>query len=430
MNYHRQHWKKWAKLVGDFVPAVDAALGVHDVVDHLARPDMPYVRRGHPMITNVPYQFPGPPPNQWRLTDVLNRVGGLLAAPPDAPDGQQRMDAIDGLLHTVPPVELDIIVVRLGPAGLEALNKLLWAVEEADNTWNFCRVQAFLNFLLEHVSPYAVGLIGIHVRRSQPVISDYWEDGHDDGWLLPAGPFVVFDDKAYRADDGYRVEASVAPVAWQDMRQGSIGDCWFLTSVQAVVKANPGFLPHHMRQNPNGTVTVIFFHSDDRRPCPITVPPDLPVRNGKLFGASGHTNDPAYAELWPAYYEKAFAHWKGGYESIDGGLGDRALRAITGRPVEELDPESPHLIFEIHDRIQRGYAMVVGTVGESDRHKILDGRLVGRHEYFIKEVNPGAGQIALGNPWGDRSSRTEWECWLTQAEAAAHLHLIATVWPW
>lgn len=432
MSYHRGHWKKWANLVGDVVPEVRTAMSVYGTVEELARPTMPYVRRGHPLIEMTPWQFPGPPADQWRVADVVNRIAALLAVPPTAPDALPRMHAIDGLLRSLPPVELDLAVVRLGPGWLGALGELLIAVEGDDTGWDFCRVQGLINILLENVSPYALGLLGVYLPTCQPSIDSYWEDGEDEGWLLPAGPFVVFDDKSYRADAGYRVEASAAPMAWQDMRQGSVGDCWFLTSAQAVCKANPGFMPQHVRLNANGSVTVRFYHNDDgnRRPCPITVTPDLPVLDGQLFGAAGHTSDPAYAELWPAYYEKAFAQYRGGYHEIDGGRGWRAFPWITGRPVKQVDPQSPRLAYEIDDRLRRGHAVVVATIGESDRDSTLGGRLTCGHMYFVKDVDPRTGSICLGNPWGDGASRQLWECWLSHAEAVAHLDEVTAVWPW
>lgn len=431
LNYHRGHWKKWAGAVGDFVPEVRTAMRVYNEVEDLARPTMPYARGGHPVPPMTPWQFPGPPPNEWRVQDVRNRIGAMLAVPPDAPDAAQRLTAIDALLRMLPPVELDQVVVRLGTDGIWALDALLDGAFDHDQ-WDFCAVQRLLNFLLENVSPYAVGLLGRYLPWCQPSIDSYWESGKDEGWIIPAGPFVVFDDASYLADEGFRVEASVAPMAWQDMRQGQIGDCWFLTSAQAVCKANPGFMPQHIRQNPNGTVTVTFYHrsDDDRSPCPITVTPDLPVRNGRLFGACGHVDDPAYAELWPAYYEKAFAQSRGAYEDIDGGRGYDALPTITGRPNVSLDVSSPNLFSEIDYRLRNGWAIVVSTIGRSDSDKMLNGRLICKHEYFVKGVDPQSGRICLGNPWGDESTKTEWECWLTYAEAAAHLDDGDAVFPW
>lgn len=420
MSYHREHWKKWAGLVAEVVPGVREAVTLYDDVERTTRPAMPYRRGGHPVVAPVPWQYPGPPPDERRTAHTLWRLGALLPVPTDAPGAVDRMNEVDALLRAIPPAELDVVLARLGPAGRTALDALVLAVESDDGDWTFCRVQGFYNHLLESVGPYVVSLVGADMPGCQPSMDEVWPGG-DEGWLIPAGPFTVFDQRSYRTDDGYRVEGSVAPMAWQDVLQGLVGDCWYLTSLQAVTRAEPGFLPRHIRRNPNGTVSVLLYHradDDDGAPCPVTVAPDLPVRNGVLVGASGHVKDPAYAELWPAYHEKAFAQWSGGYHQIEGGYARDAFQYVTGRRVRHLDPTSPYLAVQADDLMRSGHAVAVGTRGGSDRDRLLDGRLVAGHEYFVKATDRAAGRICLGNPWGDAATRQEWECWLGMAETA------------
>jgi hypothetical protein len=429
VSYHRDHWKKWAYAVGEFVPGVYEAVVVVGEAERLARPQMAYQNGGHPLIAQGAWQFPGPPANMMRVNDFVQRIGGALAVAAGAPGAGGRADMVEQLLHSVPPAELDAIIRTIGPAGIGALNLLVSAAEQA-GAWTFYHTQDFINFLLENVSPYLLGLLGVHLGLCQPTIEEPWEEGGQDGWIQPAGPFVVFDDKKYRTDGGYRVEASTAPMAWQDMLQGAVADCWFLTSTQAVVKANPAFMSRHVWANPNGSVSAVFYDRDTHQPQRMTVAPDLPVRDWKLWGASGHTKDPAYAELWPGYYEKAFAQSRGGYEKINYGWGYEALPLITGRPIESLDPQSPNLAMEIHDRLSRGCAVVSATVGDGSLNTVrLNGRLVGGHAYFVKDVDVQGRRICIGNPWGDNSTRSQWECWLTPAEAWEHLQEVSVVLP-
>lgn len=429
MSYHRDHWKKWAYAVGEFVPGVYEAVEVVGEAERLARPQMAYQNGGHPLINAGAWQFPGPPANPLRVNDFSSRIGGALAVPAAAPGAGSRADLVEHLLRSIPSAEVDAIVGALGGPGIAALSLLICTAEQS-GAWTFYRTQDFINFLLENVSPYVLGVLGAHLEACQPTIDMPWEEGGQDGWIQPAGPFVVFDNKKYRTDSGYRVEASVAPMAWQDMLQGAVGDCWFLTSTQAVVKANPGFMARHVWVNPNSSVSAVFYDATTHQPQRITVAPDLPARDWMLWGASGHTKDPAYAELWPGYYEKAFAQIRGGYGRIEGGWGYEALPLITGRPIESLDPQSPNLALELHDRLSRGCAVVAATVGDgllgTPR---LDGRLVGGHAYFVKDVDPQTRRICIGNPWGDNSTRTQWECWLTSAEAWEHLQEVSVVLP-
>ncbi len=167
---------------------------------------------------------------------------------------------------------------------------------------------------------------------------------------------------------------------------------------------------------------MLLYDEDDRHPCPVTVTPDLPVSGGVLVGATGHTKDPAYAEMWPAYYEKAYAQQCAGYAAIEGGWARRAFPIITGREPVRLPTDSRDLPWRIDGHLRSGHAVAVGTRGGSDRDTVLGGRLVCGHEYFVKEVDTRAGRICLGNPWGDAASKTKWEVWLSLDEALTHLN--------
>ena len=85
---------------------------------------------------------------------------------------------------------------------------------------------------------------------------------------------------------------------------------------------------------------------------------------------------------------------------------------------------------EIANRLQRGQAIGVGTVGESDTETILGGRLVANHEYFVKDIDLNTGRLCLGNPWGDVATKQLWECWLSHNEVRECLFEITAVNPW
>ncbi|GAB3886419.1 hypothetical protein GCM10029964_050680 [Kibdelosporangium lantanae] len=169
MNYHRGHWKKWADLVSGAVPAVGVALDLYNVVERVARPDMPYQAGGHPLVARRPWVFGGPPANEWRAADVFSRLDALLRVPRGVPGVSQRMVHLEQLLRSVPPVELEMVLTRVGPAGLAAIEDVLNHACEADEgRWHGCTVQGFYNYLLESTSPYLASLIGVHMTDSQP----------------------------------------------------------------------------------------------------------------------------------------------------------------------------------------------------------------------------------------------------------------------
>ncbi|GAA0677427.1 hypothetical protein GCM10010193_33370 [Kitasatospora atroaurantiaca] len=122
------------------------------------------------------------------------------------------------------------------------------------------------NWLLRSVSPYAAMLIGSAMPCSQP---EFEHDCEDHGWVLPKGPFAQVDG-AYFTESWKRVSGATEAMSWQDMSQGRFGTCWLLTSIQAVIQANPQHAPRHLRLEANGTVTCTLYRAG--RPIDVTVP--------------------------------------------------------------------------------------------------------------------------------------------------------------
>jgi len=174
--------------------------------------------------------------------------------------------------------------------------------------------------------------------------------------------------------------------------QGSVGDCWFLASLSAVVQNDPEFIRQHMQQNADGTWTVTMYR--DGKPVEITVTPDVPENSGG--GPNGEPN-------WVSIYEKAAASFFGGdYEDIDGDYPKVALGAITGKAPEETGELD---LAQIRDRLNNG-PVVVTTEREHTwwpfDDEVDDTRIVPGHAYSVDRVEEHDGQMMIHvvNPWG------------------------------
>ncbi|KIZ15250.1 C2 family cysteine protease [Streptomyces natalensis] len=436
MGYHRNNWRQVVGKAAPYIPggqelmaAVDV---VHGISDSVGRDRLQYVRGGRPLV-ELPWQPPGPPPNPQRAEAVGRQAWDLLFADEKQYSARSLLDQVGNLLMPLPPTELDMVVRRFGTQGLDRWDALTHVEDEhGEPAYDWPRQQELFNWLLRTVSPYGAMLIGTGMTCSQPN-DDPGCDCGDHGWVLPEGPFAKVDG-AYVTENWQWVSGSTEALSWQDMYQGCFGDCWLLTSMQAVLQANPQHASRHFRQEANGTVTITFY--DEGRPDPITVVPDLPYGHGRLWCATGHTQDARYAETWPGYFEKAAAQARGNYHDIaHGGPPSDALALITGRTGQKLDVTSPWVVQEIADRKSRGQALVATTVpaanaGPDDAVEIAGGRLIGNHAYFVKDVDPAGGRISLGNPWGDQATRTHWECWLTLQEVGSYLVQIDAVDTW
>lgn len=196
---------------------------------------------------------------------------------------------------------------------------------------------------------------------------------------------------------------SAAGPVMSDVRQGGLGDCYFLAGLAAIAGDNP----HAIRQNvvdfEDGTFGVRlgnnFYRVDD----------DLPV-----YSALSIT--PAYAKLgaensmWVAVYEKAFAHYRYGqnsYGSIEGGWGvevNRAFgsaapgaRSLTGYA------SAAAIANDLYLRWSSGQAVTIGFLGERTPG-VGTAPLVMGHMYTVARVIRNASgvvtSIVLRNPWG------------------------------
>jgi hypothetical protein len=131
-----------------------------------------------------------------------------------------------------------------------------------------------------------------------------------------------------------------------DILQGSLGDCWFLSSLTALAEHPPlveALVPAFSRDYHESGVYFVRFcknglwttvRVDDYFPCF----PD----SGPIFSKS-HGN-----ELWVLLVEKAYAKLHGSYFSIQSGQSYEALMDLTGAPYQTI--LLPTIIEERNDR--------------------------------------------------------------------------------
>lgn len=180
------------------------------------------------------------------------------------------------------------------------------------------------------------------------------------------------------------------------IKQGGIGDCWFLAAAGAVGADDPDFIRDHIQHNPDGSYTVTLY--DDGEPVDVRV-------DASTIGGDGVTG-PGDEPTWLSIYEKAAAaHMGGDYADIDSDQISRGLEMITGR---DTDSDGDRGLDDIRDDLDGGRTLVVSTEDESDSSinpfdtSINDDNVVPNHAYVIESVEERDGEtiIRLANPWG------------------------------
>jgi len=216
-----------------------------------------------------------------------------------------------------------------------------------------------------------------------------------------------------------------------DAKQGNLGDCYLIAAIAAVADKKPELIRDMIRDNGDGTYTVVFFQKnnflgfelDGFEKIEITISLDgSESAYAKIGDEIG-----AIQETWVRVIEKAYAEWAGGYKDIEGGFPHNALEAITGIDSRDYAP-SNITIGDLAEQFNNGNALTAGSLhdyklgpfdipDDSDSSALYkDNTLIANHAYTITMVNEENGTVTLRNPWGFNLNGRDAEVTLTFEE--------------
>jgi hypothetical protein len=199
-----------------------------------------------------------------------------------------------------------------------------------------------------------------------------------------------------------------------DIIQGSVGDCYFVSALAAFAKTNPDKVRQLVVDLGDGTYAVNFHKAGQ----------DVFVRvDADLYGAGTslvYAGLGAQNSLWVAIIEKAYALFKnqqGTYASIDGGNGagvplEEALNAPKGSFPTTDYANATDFLSAMRQQLLAGKAVTVGgpapflpgTVkSKTDNPNTSDDEDTfhrGAHIYTLISVSADLKAITLRNPWG------------------------------
>ncbi len=190
---------------------------------------------------------------------------------------------------------------------------------------------------------------------------------------------------------------------WDDMDQGSEGDCWLIASLGAIADASPNAIGNMIINNGDGTWTVRFYYlrSGKLQEDYITVDQYLPTSSGNAVYAG------VGGGLWIALIEKAYAQWcetghagrssVNDYNSLYGGYYSEVFQAVTGNSGTYVSTTA-----QIINALDNGYA--VGFSSLRSGVALSQYRIVSSHAYAITDyyysATAGEYYFVLRNPWG------------------------------
>jgi len=197
--------------------------------------------------------------------------------------------------------------------------------------------------------------------------------------------------------------AATGPVV-DDVRQGSLGDCYVHAPLAAVARANPMRVRETLADLGDGTFAVRMTRGATN--VYYRIDADLPVYSWSattaVYAKPGTQN-----ALWAPLFEKAFALFRtgaGSYESIgDGGWFDETYGALGIASNDRFNAEfssGKALIDQIELDLVAGKMVTIATDSIADDTGSL---LVGGHAYTVIKVvrnSNGTKSIVVRNPWG------------------------------
>ncbi len=203
-----------------------------------------------------------------------------------------------------------------------------------------------------------------------------------------------------------------------DVRQGGVGDCYFMAAELALATEEPTAIEDLITDNHDGTFTVQLYSGVGTKAPAVTYSANILSNGFYMAQLSGDYNSSnGKVEIWPQLLEKAWADLKGSYAQIgDGTYGsDAAWTALTGKPAASLgitpDMTNQDIATQILIDLYVDQAAVsIGTKKDfGGVSPILDAQkkdavIHEDHAYVVVEPkfdnNDSMTSIVLANPWG------------------------------
>lgn len=201
----------------------------------------------------------------------------------------------------------------------------------------------------------------------------------------------------------------VAAVQIDDIKQGEIGNCYFMSAIGAIANCNPEFIENMIAEN-NHTYSIKFFNQDKLATF-VTVDDKFWLNSGNIpIYANVGNQDGDKKEIWPMILEKAWAKINDGYPNIVGSANNNIKidygLALTGRFLEYKYIDENTEIDEIETIIINHFVkgnlpITLSSLDENAIKADPDPLLVKNHAYALKSYNPANKTVSIFNPHGN-----------------------------
>jgi hypothetical protein len=199
-----------------------------------------------------------------------------------------------------------------------------------------------------------------------------------------------------------------------DIKQGGIGDCYFMSSMGAIALQHPELIEKMIHDNGDGTYTVTFYDADCPLLGPCTYTPHEVTVDANPWDKSSLPGDieGGKQESWTIILEKAYHKWKE-ERFLEDPLSilptpGVALSAMTGKDSVNY-PSELMSMDKLYESFTRGDAITAGAQWPTNllrpdeyfnNNLPPNEQIVEGHVYFVTGVDPINNTVTVQNPWG------------------------------
>jgi hypothetical protein len=214
----------------------------------------------------------------------------------------------------------------------------------------------------------------------------------------PVDPKATSAASGYQSFSGtnYPLFAANGP-SRDDIEQGDIGDCYFLSVLSSVANIDPNLVRQSVVELGDGTF-VVDFHRNNTSVY-VRVNADLPIASyGLVYADLGSQNS-----MWVAIMEKAYTFFRSGagtYQSIDSGWMDQAYAALGSTAQSTYGASgAQNLLTLIGSQLSAGKSVTMAFATDAGGADIITD-----HAYTVVSVGTDASgnpaTLTVRNPWG------------------------------
>lgn len=215
-------------------------------------------------------------------------------------------------------------------------------------------------------------------------------------------------------DDEGKLAVFQDDVTPSDIKQGLLGDCYFLSILSALAEVPDRITKLFItdRFSEDGLYAVVVKKNGETKE--VVIDDYFPCQDGEPCFSKANGN-----ELWVLILEKVWAKLHGSYERIEAGHAHNVMADLTGAPSFDIDIDD-YGEDELWERLvvseNKNYMMAASAgATEASADQLEELGLVAAHSYGLMKavlVTDGFGDqvklVQLRNPWGDFEWNGDW----------------------